>query len=1167
MINSGRRLVVAFAAIALLLSMIISTEATTAAGSVTFVQGTAFDNSSGGTSLTVALSQPVGAGDLLVGWFAQYGSTGQVNVSDSVNGAWTRDPQATQFGGTSGDIALYYLVGSKAAAGGVTITVSAATGADFQGAVAEYAGVAAAAAFSAMAVSRGSTTAVNSGATASAAAGDLVYAAEVTGVSPGAVPTSGSSDGVGFTERESTTQGSAFEEDITAGAAGAQTGTATLAKATDWYAVVATFQPATGSSAQPPTVPTGLATTTVTSSSVGLSWNAATDSTGTLAGYTVYRNGNVVATTGAGTSTYTDSTVAPSTNYQYTVDAFDTSGNHSAQSQPALSVTTPSGSSQQAVKWVQGASVSTGTQVTSTTLQLVNPVSSGDLLVGWFGQYGSSGQVKVSDNINGAWTRTGATTTFSNGGGDLAMYYVQNTGAASGLTITISATTATYLQGAASEFSGIAKTGALDQVAAAKANSASVDSGPTAAVGAGELVVGGIVTGGQPGTVTAGSSQSQPFTMGTETTSGTADLEYVLSSATGTQDARATFSSATDWYAGVAVFHPATGSSAQPPTVPTGLATTTLTSSSVGLSWSASTDATGTLAGYTVYRNGNEVGTTGAGTTTYTDSTVSPSTTYQYTVDAFDAAGTHSAQSQPALSVTTPAAANGNGTGTMTVLPTSVTAGSTTNQLGFTFTAPSSPFGAGSEVALTVPTGWTAPTTTNTTTTAGTCTPGTLALSGSGPSTITVPQTCAAGTSFTINYGVSGHQITAPTAAGSVTFTAASSQGSLGTLTNLTSGSPSVTVTAQTTGDTLSLAAGNTQSTTVGTAFGTNLEVQDLDQYGNPVPNVTVTFTAPSSGASGTFANSTVTTTATTNSSGDATASTFTANTTAGSYSVTTAASGVVSPLSFSETNTAAAASSIKWVQGASVSTGTQVTSTTLQLVNPVSSGDLLVGWFGQYGSSGQVKVSDNINGAWTRTGATTTFSNGGGDLAMYYVQNTGAASGLTITISATTATYLQGAASEFSGIAKTGALDQVAAAKANSASVDSGPTAAVGAGELVVGGIVTGGQPGTVTAWLLPEPAVHDGHRDDLGDRRPRVRLEQRHGHPGRQGHVQLGHRLVRGRRGLPPGDGLQRPAANGPDRTGDHDLDVELGRAQLERVDRRHGHPGRLHGVSQRQ
>jgi hypothetical protein len=41
-------------------------------------------------------------------------------------------------------------------------------------------------------------------------------------------------------------------------------------------------------------------------------------------------------------------------------------------------------------------------------------------------------------------------------------------------------------------------------------------------------------------------------------------------------------------------------------------------------------------------------------TTTYSDLTVLPSTTYTYTVDAFDAAANHSAQSDP-VTVTTPA--------------------------------------------------------------------------------------------------------------------------------------------------------------------------------------------------------------------------------------------------------------------------------------------------------------------------------------------------------------------------------------------------------------------------------------------------------------------------------------------------------------------------------
>ncbi len=177
-------------------------------------------------------------------------------------------------------------------------------------------------------------------------------------------------------------------------------------------------------------------------------------------------------------------------------------------------------------------------------------------LAGWLGQFDAAGQVQVSDNVNGPWTRSSASTTFSSGGGDLALFYVQDSAPAPwGLTITITASSPTFLQGAVSEYSGVATAGALDQVAAAKGNSTTVDSGPTAPVGAGELVVGGIITGGAPGTVTPGSSQAQPFTLRAQTSSGSADIEDIAASAAGAQNARATFSAATDWYAAVGVFH------------------------------------------------------------------------------------------------------------------------------------------------------------------------------------------------------------------------------------------------------------------------------------------------------------------------------------------------------------------------------------------------------------------------------------------------------------------------------------------------------------------------------------------------------------------------------------------------------------------------------------
>jgi chitodextrinase len=501
------------------------------------------------TSTTITLAGPIPAGDLLAGWFGQYSSGGSVQVSDSINGAWTRTSASTTFGGGTGDLAMYYLQNSKAAPTGLTITISASSATYLQGAASAYSGVATSGALDQAVAAKGNSTSVDSGPTGAVGAGELVVGGIITGGSPGTV-TPGSSQGQAFTMHAQTSSGSADLENVLGSAAGTQDARATFSAATDWYAAAAVFHGYGSGDTQPPTVPTGLAATSVTASSVSLRWNASTDNVG-VTGYTIYRNGAAIGTTSGSATTYTDSAVAPSTNYSYTVDAFDNAGNHSVQS-AALPVTTPAGAT--GAKFVQGGSVGTGSKVATVTITLTKPVNAGDLLAGWFGQYDSTGQVQVSDNVNGAWTRS-ASTTFSSGGGDLALYYLPNSKAApSGLTITISAPTATYLEAALADYSGVAATGALDQVAVANGNSVSVDSGPTSAVGAGELVVGGIITGGSPTSITAGSSQGQPFTIRSQTSSGSVDLLDILSSAAGTQDTRATFGTVTDWYAVVAVF-------------------------------------------------------------------------------------------------------------------------------------------------------------------------------------------------------------------------------------------------------------------------------------------------------------------------------------------------------------------------------------------------------------------------------------------------------------------------------------------------------------------------------------------------------------------------------------------------------------------------------------
>jgi hypothetical protein len=75
------------------------------------------------------------------------------------------------------------------------------------------------------------------------------------------------------------------------------------------------------------------------------------------------------------------------------------------------------------------------------------------------------------------------------------------------------------------------------------------------------------------------------------------------------------------------------------------------------------------------------------------------------------------------------------------------------------------------------------------------------------------------------------------------------------------------------------------QSAQLNSQFPNPLQVTVKDASGSPLSGVTVTFMAPTSGASGTFPNGTNTTTATTNATGVA-STTITANGTSGTYSV-----------------------------------------------------------------------------------------------------------------------------------------------------------------------------------------------------------------------------------------------------------------------------------------
>jgi chitodextrinase len=86
----------------------------------------------------------------------------------------------------------------------------------------------------------------------------------------------------------------------------------------------------------PPSVPQNLASTSRGMTKIVLAWSASHDNVG-VAGYEVYRNGALIANVPR--PGYTDQGLAPATKYRYTVRAYDTSNNASADSNVAAPTT------------------------------------------------------------------------------------------------------------------------------------------------------------------------------------------------------------------------------------------------------------------------------------------------------------------------------------------------------------------------------------------------------------------------------------------------------------------------------------------------------------------------------------------------------------------------------------------------------------------------------------------------------------------------------------------------------------------------------------------------------------------------------------------------------------------------------------------------------------
>jgi chitodextrinase len=370
---------------------------------------------------------------------------------------------------------------------------------------------------------------------------------------------------------------------------------------------------------QPPTVPTNVRATGATPTSVTIAWASSTDNVG-VTGYTVY---NGAAATGNATSTsYAVVGLSCGATYTLAVDAYDAAGNRSAKAS-----TTASTSACPPAADTQAPTVPGGLRVTGATASSVTvawTASTDNVGVSGYGVYNGSASMgttaSTSYTVSGLSCATGYTIAVD------AYDAAGNRSSKASISVTTSAcappppapdTQVPTVPG------GLHVTGAT-ATSITVAWTASTDNVGVAGYG---LYRGATSTGTTPST----SATFSGLSCGTGYT-----LAVDAYDAAGNRSTKASISSPTG-----SCPPPPPTSDTQAPTVPGGLRATGATASSVIVAWTASTDNVG-VAGYGLYRGGTSTGTTTLMSATF--SGLSCGTGYTLEVDAYDAAGNHSAK-------------------------------------------------------------------------------------------------------------------------------------------------------------------------------------------------------------------------------------------------------------------------------------------------------------------------------------------------------------------------------------------------------------------------------------------------------------------------------------------------------------------------------------------
>ena len=384
---------------------------------------------------------------------------------------------------------------------------------------------------------------------------------------------------------------------------------------------------------QAPSAPTDFTVFQINDGTVTLVWSSSTDNVG-VAGYKLYRDGLLIKTITGQINECVDTGLSLDTSYYYTLKAYDVEGNKSLDSE-ILCVTTVNYDTQPPTAPADIAA----SYVTARSVRLTWTASTDNFNVERYDIYHESSKIATSSVTNCTLTGLTPATSYT--------FMIRAVDAAENISPTSSAIKVTTLE---DDYG--------DDISSAVAINAETDvSGVINFNGDWDFFkftpiidgnykienISNINTYGylytSDGAVIANASKSgnnSGFLISSNLTAGETyyvAVKHYYNYGTGTYTLKISY---IDTLA---------------PSTPENLAILSKDNGTVHLTWSPATDNIG-VTGYELYRDGNLIKTVNGDVLQYSDTGLTPHTTYSYTVKAFDAAGNRSLDSQP-LSVTT----------------------------------------------------------------------------------------------------------------------------------------------------------------------------------------------------------------------------------------------------------------------------------------------------------------------------------------------------------------------------------------------------------------------------------------------------------------------------------------------------------------------------------